>query len=907
MAWTFTDVTAAADLSAFVDAPSLVVTQRAYADVSRLSATIRDELATIADPIDHEVLLTDGAQKVFAGIVRVRAKSDTGVAGQRIYRIECQDFTTLLGDDYAPAGSVRSTTESDKARITWLFATFGTKGVAIGASVQTLRATMPAAQDFSGKTLHECLTMIAAVTGGSFYVDYDKVLHYFTSEVNAAPFGLSDAPNGSTTFGFEDFAEASDTVDFVNEVHVIYAGGSTTRYLGGSPPAAGTRRAMVLNDAEIPDLATAQARGDSIIATYGVTKKPSTLKTYKAGLKAGQYVQVTHSGWGIAAATYRIAGLQARPETKDRIGYLVDFGSGAVELGSLLSGALGNVATANAVAQQAAQGIAQIADLSVGGANLVPNSSFEDGSAWSVGSSWTIGFTPSGGQLPFQGADTARLVLAGGTAGVLVTPKIAVDRNDEYVASFWHFVRSRSSGALRAIVREYNAANALLASTTFSLTAVDTAWTRELFRFAPAAHISPPKTAWQPTTASVEIAFDSGGAAATLTADIDGVQLERGEAPTAYAPSPGEILAGSIGTTQIADDAITTAKVIAGAIVAAKIAAGTITGDRIAAGTITTNLLAAGAITLYDEFGSSVLTPSGFEGAWADFMGLGTYNGRFRQGNAGTVGLGRTSNLPFWTVANDVGTPTLTHLNPGLRFTFGAVNQVKRITSDAVAVIPGLPVEFGVVIVNVTTVAGTGLTGEYWLEWFDASLATISSSTHATFTYTGGSGVSSPFAATDHATPPATAAFAKLHFTAKEITAHSASVKVELAGGIVRPSPDAVGTLFADNLSASVLLQSTGRLQVLGRAALGNVAAGIETLTPVANTPTSVAVTGLSIDDNAGADTLVCLVTPHTSVPGSQVQGVGHSSLSTSGVTLWIYRTNNTPTTLSWLIATSGL
>lgn len=802
MAWVLTDVTTGVDLSAAVDVQSLLVTQRAYAETSRLSAKIRDEAGTIAIATEHEILLADGAVKTFAGLVRVLRKADAGVSAQRIYEIECQDYTTLLADDYVPAGAgIRSASESDKARITWIFATFGTKGISIGASVVQLRATMPAAQDFSGLNLHECLTLVAGVTGGSFYVDYDKVLHYFNSETNAAPFGLSDNPNGSTTFGYEQFAEASDTVDFLNEVHVIGAPGvSTTRYLGGSAPAAGTKRATVLNDPEIPDVATAQARGDSLLTTYGVTKKPSSLVTYQPGLKAGQYVQVTHAGWSISAVSYRIAGLSARPDTKDRIAYAVDFGSGTVDLSSLASGQAGAISGATGMAAGAKSKVNSIADLSVGGANLVLNSSFEDGTSWVVGAQWAIGFTPSGGQLAFAGSDTARAALSAQTAGDLVTAKIPVNRNDEYAVSFWRYVRSRSSGTFRAFVKEYNAANTLLATTLVDVTAADADWTRTILRFAPAVSLVPAKIAWQTTTTKIEIGFNSAGASATLTVDVDGVQLERGQAPTAYAPAPGEILAGTITTTLIADDAVTSPKLIAGAVVAGKIAAGVVTATEIQAGAVTTSKLAAGAITLYDEYGQVALMPGGFGGAWVDFIAEGVYDSMFRLATAGTLVDGRTSALPNWTVQRT----TLTSLTivsdaawPGGKYveaTPSALSGEVFLASDMVA-IPQAPIVASIVCAAVVA-GGSQPTAYTHIYFYDVNSTLISISTVQVSQFNVSQTTPLTYSSTP-VWPPATAKFAKLGLTLKEQVAHSGSTKMRVGGGALRRSDTAGKQYYA--------------------------------------------------------------------------------------------------------------
>jgi hypothetical protein len=75
--------------------------------------------------------------------------------------------------------------------------------------------------------------------------------------------------------------------------------------------------------------------------------------------------------------------------------------------------------------------------------------------------------------------------------------------------------------------------------------------------------------------------------------------------------------------------------------------------------------------------------------------------------------------------------------------------------------------------------------------------------------------------------------------------------------------------------------------------AIGNVA-----VAPVANTPTSVAVTGLNVQ----GDGFYALATPRTSVPGTQVTGVGTASPSSSGLTIWVTRTNTTTTTVDYFL-----
>lgn len=84
-----------------------------------------------------------------------------------------------------------------------------------------------------------------------------------------------------------------------------------------------------------------------------------------------------------------------------------------------------------------------------------------------------------------------------------------------------------------------------------------------------------------------------------------------------------------------------------------------------------------------------------------------------------------------------------------------------------------------------------------------------------------------------------------------------------------------------------------------GRLTAGNLAWGTVSITPsAANTPTSAAVTGLNVQGS----TFIAQVTANTSVPGTQVTGVGFSSLSSTGLTVWLTRTNTTATNVTWMV-----
>lgn len=96
-----------------------------------------------------------------------------------------------------------------------------------------------------------------------------------------------------------------------------------------------------------------------------------------------------------------------------------------------------------------------------------------------------------------------------------------------------------------------------------------------------------------------------------------------------------------------------------------------------------------GALTLTDEFGSTVMQSTGFAGSWADFIRLGLYNARLQTPSATSIATGRTSALPFWTVAPG-GSSVLTGLSGGgVKATWSASTETLVLQSDRVPVQPG--------------------------------------------------------------------------------------------------------------------------------------------------------------------------------------------------------------------------
>lgn len=101
--------------------------------------------------------------------------------------------------------------------------------------VSTLR-TFPEIP-FGRKYLSDVLDYLCSITGGSYYIDYRKALHYFGSEVIASDFGFSDTPDLSTTYPYRNFREIDNGNENYNVVEVVggyYLSVDETSYHAGN-------------------------------------------------------------------------------------------------------------------------------------------------------------------------------------------------------------------------------------------------------------------------------------------------------------------------------------------------------------------------------------------------------------------------------------------------------------------------------------------------------------------------------------------------------------------------------------------------------------------------------------------------------------------------------------------------
>lgn len=588
----------AVDLTTKYELSSLSIRNSGLQGIAVCDVTIIDNPAGAVVNPEHVLRVLDGGVEVFEGKIKQRlrrATPDPGPNPVKVYEVSAQDYTHLLTQDVIDTTLLRTGSRTDKAEVEYVVNTFGTKGITVGATVQNT-GTITRDIDYSGMNLYEALEEAGKWLGIGFYVDANLVLHWFVTEANAAPFNLSDTPNDVTTFGYRNLNLNADTVELVNAVWVVGTEIAQWETDAASIALYG-RIETTLRDPEITTAAEATAAGQGFLATRAYPVEPITLKLFTPGLKAGMTIQLTNSLWAIAAVTYRIVEvLTKHNEATPGLVYSVSLDSRPVNLTDLLLGAQRQAVASGSALAGAASSLATLpVDLSVAGANLVRNSSFESGSAgsWTVGALWTFGFDPVSPQEPFHGSKVARLVGVGADSGAMFTPLMPVARTDFYWMSVWSFLRARTAGDYVIYIEQYSAAAVVVDATLITLTAAETEWTRHAVRFGPNDQ-TPGTVVWNAATTQVRIGFFAVSSPVG-TWDVDGVQLERGALVTAYAPSPQELVDLQITSTQIADDAVTTPKLVANAVVAGKIAAGSVTADKLAVGSVEADKMSVGA------------------------------------------------------------------------------------------------------------------------------------------------------------------------------------------------------------------------------------------------------------------------------------------------------------------------
>lgn len=201
---------------------------------------------------------------LFAGVIIGVEQLYEGRAANPAWRVDCQDYTFTL-NKLRPFGiwSATSATTIAQSLISTYAAGFTSTGVQ--SSLASVSIVFDGSDDMA-----TCLTRLAALIGGYWYVDYAKDLHFFTSETTNAPDTVGDQA-GTKLLHNPPITKRTDLSQIRTRVYVVGAGVRTL----GTLTAGATK--IPVEDSTIYASGGGSVKVGSQVLTY--TGKTSNTKT----------------------------------------------------------------------------------------------------------------------------------------------------------------------------------------------------------------------------------------------------------------------------------------------------------------------------------------------------------------------------------------------------------------------------------------------------------------------------------------------------------------------------------------------------------------------------------------------------------------------------------------------------
>lgn len=198
------------NISSSVSWRNLLLVQVLTKEVDRLTFTILNTAGKSIPEVDDEIALYDGATKIFGGVVV--EKNDKVVGGVLTgYEFQCKDYSQYLDRQLVTKNYTDTAAHEVVIDIIDTF-TSGFTTTAVVSSSPKLHSAK-----FSYEQVTRCLTQIADQIGFDWYVDYNKVIHFFDAESVAAPFSLTDT---SDNFDYKSFQQNASILQLRNSVYV---------------------------------------------------------------------------------------------------------------------------------------------------------------------------------------------------------------------------------------------------------------------------------------------------------------------------------------------------------------------------------------------------------------------------------------------------------------------------------------------------------------------------------------------------------------------------------------------------------------------------------------------------------------------------------------------------------------
>ncbi len=207
--------------------------RNATADIDVFS----DVPATAPSDFDEVIIKDHNDNTVFGGFVTAINRERVDKQGV-LFKILAKDYNLLLETTLA---TLDHTSISDRAIIQAEFSANLPEIATTDSTIEIIKSNIDAF-DARNISLAEMMKRLLSLTAGEFWVDFDKVLHYFTPGNNVASFEMSDEPHGENVLKWsQDFVAVNDGAraptaavgtNWVDPTNVFVEDGNDAQYNG---------------------------------------------------------------------------------------------------------------------------------------------------------------------------------------------------------------------------------------------------------------------------------------------------------------------------------------------------------------------------------------------------------------------------------------------------------------------------------------------------------------------------------------------------------------------------------------------------------------------------------------------------------------------------------------------------
>ena len=251
---------------------------------------------TLDDEMTVEYALNDvDFETVFRGVVTAREMTDMGRDVPRVWNIGAQDYVVRL-EDTLITGTRPS--ESAEDRVLWIVDFAPDQGINSAVLMGLASITLEAHDEYDGMSKSQALDEIAQQLDATWYVDWDKMVHFYTGfEAYLAPFDLAHPADPPDSYPYWDFTVSDSLDDAATRVYVQGKDGHIWRINGTAETALGREIQRAISDDKLDTTDKMEGAGDTFLANAWPPPRKGRLTLLTPGLRAGQLVHITYPEW----------------------------------------------------------------------------------------------------------------------------------------------------------------------------------------------------------------------------------------------------------------------------------------------------------------------------------------------------------------------------------------------------------------------------------------------------------------------------------------------------------------------------------------------------------------------------------------------------------------------------------